>query len=119
RELAHHLAGELVDIEEALQQQRDQRAEIDDAEPQYRRHQQDGEEQPAMAIEERRDSPSRRRARQGQGDGSHCPPSASRLFCRRCQMIGALWPTSISPVGNPSLFWRMTLSSVSSPISIR
>ena len=37
RELAVDQAGELVDREEALQQQREQRAEIDDAEPQHRR----------------------------------------------------------------------------------
>ena len=39
--LVDDLAGELVEAEEALGQQREQRAEIDDAEPQQRRQQQE------------------------------------------------------------------------------
>ena len=57
RELAHHLPGEVVEAEERVGEQREQRAEVDDAEPQQRRHEQQREQQAAPRVEQVRDVP--------------------------------------------------------------
>ena len=51
RRLVDDQAGELVEAEEALREQRQQRADIDDAEPEERRAEQEREKQPRMAEE--------------------------------------------------------------------
>ena len=59
RELAHHQSGEIVDVEKALQQQREQRAEIDDPEPQHRRRQEQQHQKLRPAPEHVRQRPER------------------------------------------------------------
>ena len=56
RELVDDQPGEIVEREEALQQQREQRAEIDDAEPQQRRQQEQRGSGAAAARRRRRRS---------------------------------------------------------------
>ena len=52
RELAHHLAGEVVEPEEGVGQQREQRAEVDHAEPQQRRREQRQQQQAAARVQQ-------------------------------------------------------------------
>ena len=52
RRLVDDQAGELVEREEALDEQREERADIDDAEPEERRAEQKGEQQPRVAEQE-------------------------------------------------------------------
>ena len=52
RRLVDDQAGEIVEPEEALREQRKQRADIDDAEPEERRPEQEREKQPRVAEEE-------------------------------------------------------------------
>ena len=107
-------AGEIVDREEALGEEGQQRTDIDDAEPEQRRQQQEEQHQPRAEIEEGGDPPdgtrARRRTKRGRlGDGAHCRIS---WIWARCQMSRTAWPWRASAVeAVSSRFWSMTVSS--------
>ena len=79
--LAVDEAGELVDREEALGEQRGERAEVDDAEPEERRREQQREQQRRAAPEEVGER-GRRAGRRGVGERRHQPASI------RCSAAG-------------------------------
>ena len=83
RELVVDEPGKFVDREEALGQQREQRAEIDDAEPQQRRRQQQEEQQAADGARTgRRARRAGRRGLAGSASGATALIAASSIRCR-------------------------------------
>src|SRR5262249_15628600 len=70
-ELPHDLAGEVIQVEKALNQQRGQRAEVDHPHPQQRRRQQQRQRQTRPAVEEGRGTPPERARMARQPRGCH------------------------------------------------
>ena len=90
RQLVDHLAGEVVEGEEALDQEREQRAQIDDAQPEQGRGQQEQGEQARAPVEQGREPAHRARRRQaGDRQAGHERAHGVASSCRRCIALGA------------------------------